>query len=119
MAGATGAMEKNMNWTVYDFARLGALVAIILAAVTITERSRAAGKLPQGAYSFHAVWQVVGIGILVSGILAGIVFVWTGSSDHAFGLGGIMIGVVLLGSLRGFFSEYQLKRDGSKNRDKP
>ena len=107
-----------MNWSVYDFARLGALVAIVLAAVTITERSRAAGKLPQGTYSFRAVWQVVGIGILVSGILAGLVFAWTGSAEHALSLGGILIGVALLGGLRGLFSEYQLKRDGSKNRDK-
>ena len=56
--------------------------------------------------------------MLFAAAISGLVYAWTGSSEHALSLGGVLIGVILVGSLRGFFSEYQLKRDGAKNRDK-
>ncbi len=107
-----------MAWTFGDFARLGALLAIVLAAVAITERSRAASKLPTREYSFRAVWKMLGCGILVATTLTGLIYVWTDSADTAICLGGIMIGIMLVGSLREFFYAYQRKRDGAINLDK-
>ena len=111
-------LEEAMTWTIGDFGRLGLSILMLLAAVTFIERRRAAGKLPEPEYSFRGVWQVVGGGILIAAVLTGLIYVWTGSSEHAIGLGGIMIGVVLIGSLRGFFSEYQQQRRGGKKLDK-
>jgi hypothetical protein len=107
-----------MTWTVGDYGRLGLIIAMLLGAVTFIERRRAAGKLPQGVYSFRAVWQMIGVCTLVALVLTVLIYAWTGSSQHALSLGGIMIGVIIFGSLRGFFSEYQLKRGGAKNLDK-
>jgi len=107
-----------MAWTLGDFVRLGVLITLLLLAVTFIEHRKAAGKLPQRVYSYRSVWQVVGGGILVAIVLAGLIYAWTGSADSAIGLGGMLIGVVLIGSLRGFFSEYQQKQRGAKNLDK-
>ncbi len=108
-----------MTWTIGDFGRLGLSIVMLLAVVTFIERRRAAGKLPQPEYSFRAVWHVIGGSMLVAAAISGLVYAWTGSSEHALGLGGIMIGVILVGSLRGFFNEYQLKKRGARNIDKP
>jgi len=106
-----------MTWSLGDFARLGVFIVMLLAAVAFIERRRAAGKLPQGEYSYRAVWQVVWASLLVAAVLTGLIYVWTGSSEYALSLGGIMVGVILIGSLRGFFSEYQQKQRGAKNLD--
>jgi|GEM_PF-1148557 len=105
-------------WTASGFARLGVLLAMLLAGVLFIERRRAAGKLTQGVYSFRAVRQVVAGGVLAAGAVAALAYAGTGSTDTALGLGGIVAGVVLLGGLRGFFSEYQRKRDGARDLDK-
>ena len=107
-----------MAWTVGDYARLGLSIAMIFAAVSYIEHRRATGKaMPENA-SFRAVFQTIGAGILLAVILSGVIYVWTGSAEHALSLGGILIGVVLLGGLRGMFSEYQFTRSRAKTRDK-
>lgn len=106
-----------MNWN--SFALLGGIAAMLIVAVAFIERRRAAGKPIRDAYSFRAVMQVVGGGGIAAGAVAALVYVGTGSADTALGLGGIIVGVVLLGGLRGLFSEYQRKRGGGRNLDKP
>jgi hypothetical protein len=107
-----------MAWTIGNYARLGVLLAIILVAVASTERSRAAGKLPRRGYSFRAVWKMLGCGILVATSLTALIYAWTDSADTTISLGGIIFGIMLVGSLREFFYAYQRKRDGAINLDK-
>jgi len=105
-----------MNRTAVAF--LGGIAAMLVAAVAFVERRRAAGRALRDEYSFRSVRQVVGGGVLAAGAVAALAYAGTGSTDTALGLGGIVAGVVLLGGLRGFFSEYQRKRDGARDLDK-
>jgi len=106
-----------MDWI--NVAFMGGIAAMLITAVAFIERRRAAGKPIRDAYSFRAVLQVVGGGILAASAIAALSYAITGSADTALGLGGIIAGVVLLGGLRGFFSEFLRKRDGAKSLDKP
>ena len=107
-----------MKWDGSNFAALAAIVVMLVAAVVFTERWRAAGKPIREDYSFRSVFEVVGGGILFAAVAAGGIYAWTGSGEHALGLGGIIAGVVLIGSIRGLLTEYQLKRRGAQKLDK-
>jgi len=106
-----------MAWTVGDYARLGLSIAMLFAAVAYIEHRRTTEKPVREKASFRAVFHAIGTGILLAVVLSGVIYAWTGSAEHAFSLGGILIGVVLLGGLRGLFSEYQYTRKRAKTQD--
>ena len=107
-----------MVWTAGDYARLGSSVALLFAAVAFIEHRRAVGKPVRETASFCGVVQTIGVGLLLVTFISAGLYAWTGSAESALSIGGIGIGVVILGGLRGVFSEYQLTRGGPKFRNK-